>query len=484
MNLGGVFSRLGRRPFLPGRKVLCLAVLLCSINICFAPPSATQPPPSLDASATTRNDVAGQVADRIEVEPRVSDAAIAKRLNQIMTSTGWFTKLDIQVNDGVVFLDGRTTEPEFRDWATELASRTSDVAAVVNRLQLEERSPWELTPAWNEINHLWQQFLQKLPRLGVGLLVLIVAVMLAMILASATRHALAKRLKPLLRDVAARAVSIPIVLLGFYLMLQVGGLSGLAATVLGGTGLVGLVAGIAFRDILENYLASILISLRNPFKFDDFVEIAGHTGIVQRVTTRGTVLMNLDGNHVQIPNAMVYKSIILNYTANPNRREKFIVGIGYDNEASIAQEVALQVLAHHPAVLKEPEPLVLVNRLGAATVDLEVSFWYIGTSFNGPKIRSSVIRLVKRTFEEHGISMPDEAREVVFPQGVPVQMIKQDLKQEAEIVSGTENLETRGPNLIKASGEGDFSSEKELLSKQARQARNPEEGADLLKENE
>lgn len=477
-----LYSRPGRMLCLPGPKMWCLIALLCLIHIFLATSSIAQPISSSDVSATTVDDMTGPIADRIEVEPRVSDAAIAKRLNKIMASTGWFTALDVQVKDGVVFLDGRTREAEFRAWAAELASRTSDVVAVVNRIQLEEQSPWELTPAWTEINRLWQKFLQKLPGMGLGVLVLSVAILCAITLASATRRALAQRLKPLLRDVAARAVSIPIVLLGLYLMLQIGGLSGLAATVVGGTGLVGLVAGIAFREILENYLASILISLRNPFKLDDLVEIAGHTGIVQRVTTRGTVLMNLDGNHVQIPNAMVYKSIILNFTANPNRRETFIVGIGYENEASTAQKIALHVLVDHPAVLQEPEPLVLVDRLGAATVDLQVSFWYEGTSFNGPKVRSSVIRLVKRAFEEHGISMPDEAREVVFPQGVPVQLVKQELTKETETVVEANNQGTLEPNLIKATGEGDFSSEDELLRKQARQARNPEEGADLLNE--
>jgi len=198
------------------------------------------------------------------------------------------------------------------------------------------------------------------------------------------------------------------------------------------------------------------------------------------VTTRGTVLMNLDGNHVQIPNAVVYKSIILNYTANPNRRETFTVGIGYENEVAMAQDVALKVLANHPAVLKDPEALVLVDQLGAATVNLRVSFWYEGTTYNGPKIKSSVTRLVKRTFEQHGISMPDEAREVIFPQGVPVHMVEPITQAQAEVDQSSEQHATIKPEMVKVSGEGDFTSEEKPLRNQARQARVPEEGADLL----
>ncbi len=459
------------------RKLVGVILCLC---LFMTTPTDTHAQERSEDSPVTDETVVSQISDQVEVEPRASDADIAQRLTRIMDSTDWFIDLNVKVNEGVVFLDGRTTSASFRDWATELAKKTRDVVAVVNRLHIIEKSAWQLSPAWDDIQRLWQQTIQQLPRLGLGLLVLGMAMLAAMLLAAATRRTFAQRLKPLLCDLAARAVSIPVVLLGVYLMLKVGGLSGLAATVLGGTGLIGLVAGIAFRDILENYLASILISLRNPFKFDDLVEIAGHIGIVQRVTTRGTILMNLDGNHVQIPNAVVYKSIILNYTANPNRRETFTVGIGYESKVAMAQDIALRVLADHPAVLKDPEALVLVDQLGAATVNLRVSFWYEGTTYNGPKIKSSVIRLVKRTFEQHGISMPDEAREVIFPQGVPVHMVEHATPAQAEIEKPSEQHATIKPEMVKVSGEGDFTSEEKPLRKQARQARIPEEGVDLL----
>ncbi|HKL27340.1 MAG TPA: mechanosensitive ion channel family protein [Desulfuromonadales bacterium] len=473
-------SEVGLRPVVwqAGLVFLILCILFA------ASAAAPSKVPAAETTVPAGEEAAGPVPEQVQVQPRASDAAIAERLSRIMNSTGWFTELDIQVREGIVFLEGRAGRPGFREWAAELARNTGDVVAVVNRIQVPERSPWELSPALEEIQRLWKRTVQQLPRLVLGLLVLILSVLAAKLLAAMTRQALASRFKPMLCDVAARMVGIPVFLVGIYLVLQVAGLSGLAATVLGGTGLAGLVAGIAFRDILENYLASILISLRNPFKIDDLVEIAGHTGIVQKVTTRGTVLMNLDGNHVQIPNATVYKNIIRNYTANPNRRDSFGVGIGFENEAATAQDLALQVIAGHPAVLDDPEPLVLVEQLGAATVNLQIYFWYDGTVYNGLKVKSSLIRLVKRTFEEHDISMPDEAREVIFPDGVPVRMLEtagtgEELKPE---VKTTRHVPIE-PDRVKVSGEGDFASEEQQLKKQARSARIPEEGADLLEEN-
>ena len=275
-------------------------------------------------------------------------------------------------------------------------------------------------------------------------------------------------------------------LLGLYLVLHVAGLTRLAATVIGGTGIAGLVAGIAFRDILENYLASILISLRNPFRLGDVVDIGGHLGVVQRVTSRGTVLMDLNGNHIQIPNATVYKSIIQNYTANPNRRDFFEVGIGYENDIAEAQETALDVLVKHPAILTEPEPLVLTNHLGAATVNLKVYYWYNGTSHNGLTVRSSLLRLVKEAFQNRGISMPDEAREIVFPEDVPVRLKTEDAVDRREYQQPrSARSKTNVENMIMfTEGEGNQFSEAAPILRQAQQARNPEESPDLLSEPE
>lgn len=267
-----------------------------------------------------------------------------------------------------------------------------------------------------------------------------------------------------------------------FVVLRVSGLTRLAMTVIGGTGLLGLVIGFAFRDIAENFLASILISMQNPFARGDLVEVAGFRGYVQSVNTRSTLLMTMDGNHVQIPNATVYKETITNFTANPNARFDFSVGIGYDDSIAHAQSVALGVLQDHPAVVDDPEPLILVEALGAATVKLCVYFWVDLAKYSGLKVRSAVIRLTKRTFEEAGISMPDEAREVVFPTGVPVRMLSEDeaAPQTAGQREPRDNEATVEPEAHTA--EGELLSEAPEIAHQARQSRLPEAGANLLQD--
>ncbi|CAN5691077.1 mechanosensitive ion channel family protein [soil metagenome] len=423
-----------------------------------------------------------EAPDKVEVQPVAHDEQIAERLVNILRSTEWFTTPKVSVREGVVFLDGITVSADHRTWAGNLARNTQDVVAVVNRIQVLERSPWDFTPALDEMRILARGAVQALPLILLGLLILTIAWFAARYTTRLARRLLIGRLpNAFLRDLGASLLGVPVFLLGLYLILQLAGLTRLALTVLGGTGLVGLIVGIGFRDIVENFLASILISTRSPFAIGDWIEVAGYNGLVQRVTTRGTMLMTFDGNYVRIPNAIVYKSNIVNYTVNPHRRLDFTFGISYTDSIAAAQATVLHVLTEHPAVLAKPEPLVLVENLGAATVDLRVYFWYDTRTHNWRKVKSSLIRLTKHALDEGGFTLPDTAREVIFPQGIPVQL-QQTLPE-----NGAHEPPLQPPALapeaedVATAAEGDLGSEEPTIQAQAHQARSLDEGENLLK---
>jgi len=369
--------------------------------------------PSAEAPASGQSEV--------RVTPRAGDSAIEARLGRILEASEWFGNPSVRVSEGIVFLDGVTQTEERREWAGRVARTTQDVVAVVNRIEVRPAAEWDFTPAWEEVRLLALKGQRALPLFVLAVLVLAVTWLAGRMVAKAARWLFGARISsPLLLTVVARTFAIPVVLIGLYLVLQFAGLTRLAVTVLGGTGLVGLVIGFAFRDIAENFLASLLLSIRNPFNMGDLVEIGGQTGIVRNLNTRSTLLFTLDGNHVQIPNATVYKSVITNFTSSASRRTDFVVGIGYDAPTSEAQAIVSAVLAAHPAVKEEPMPLVLVDGLASATVNLRVYFWFDGKTYSPIKLRSALMRQIKEALLTRGISMPDEAREVIFPQGLPV----------------------------------------------------------------
>ncbi|HUX29784.1 MAG TPA: mechanosensitive ion channel family protein [Thiobacillus sp.] len=421
---------------------------------------------------------------KVDVKPVAHDEEIRMRLQRVLDATDWFTDPQVRVEEGVVFLNGKVESDELKKWAGDLAHNTQDVVAVANRLQVTQQSVWDFRQAWGGVMLLQRDFIRALPLLVFALLILALSVGSSLLTIRGVQALLRPRVRTkLLQNVIARTVGGLVLICGVYLILRVSGLTQLALTLVGGTGLVGLIIGIAFRDITENFLASIFLSTQPPFETGDLVEISGVTGYVQQLNMRTTILMTLDGNHVQIPNANVYKAILSNFTTNANRREEFIVGIGYDDAINEAQEIAREVLANHPAVLSDPEPAVLADNLGAATVNLRVYFWINGREYSWLKVRSSVIRLVKRAFQEHGISMPDEAREVVFPQGIPITMLDGEPAEAHAAAQGKRfSAEARHEELdvVSTKAEAGLYSEATVIEEQARQAQPLKEEENLL----
>ncbi len=357
----------------------------------------------------------------IEVKDTVQDQAIASRLQNILTRSGRFDNIEVRVEEGMVFLSGETHSADFKSWAEKLAQRTEGVIAVINQVTIDEEAAWSFQPAVDETVSLYNDFVRTIPKIVIALILLIITWVLAKVAVNLAGRVLKQRINnPFVMRLSARMAALPVVVIGLYLVLQVTGLTKLALTLLGGTGLMGIIIGLAFRDIAENFLASILISIQRPFKINDYIKVNDTEGVVQSVTTRGTVIMTLDGNHIHIPNTTIYKSTIINVVANPQVRQQFTVGIGYDDGIARAQQIAFDTIVAHPAVLDDPAPQVLVDNLGAATVNLEIYFWVNGVENSTSKVKSAVIRLVKRAYDEAGISMPDEAREVVFPEGIRI----------------------------------------------------------------
>lgn len=451
-------------------------LMVISVPVFVTAQNEIQTESSEEAAETT-------VPEKINVQPETEDPDIENRLSGILQATGWFTESNVEVNEGVVFLTGSTESIDYKRWAGELARNTQDVTAVVNQIKVTEPNIWNYEPAFTGMQELWRSIMRAIPFLIFGLFVLLFFWGISLLAAKAARTSLRKRdMNKLLQDITARTVAVIVFLFGLYIVFHVANLTGVALTVLGGTGLLGIVLGIAFRDITENFLASIFLSVQNPFRAGDLVEINGNRGFIQSLTIRATLLMDLDGNHLQIPNSTVYKGNILNYSSNPNQRTTFIIGIGYDDNITLAQEVGARILEKHPAVLKEPEPWILVDKLASSTVNLQFYYWVDGSKHNLFKVKSSVLRLVKAAYEAENISMPDEAREIVFPNGVPVTMMDGGIPHPQK--PGPKKSADSKPvekSKIATDAEGDLKNSDDDIREQARNSRAPEEGEDLLK---
>ena len=453
--------------------------------------------PDAEAPAAPESDVdlaaevdAAEAGGTIRVDGNRDDTVIARRLREILEASGRYEGLGVEVRDGLVFLTGTAASDGHREWAGALARRTEDVVAVINDIAVTPEPVVEAGAVTREVRELWATFVRSLPLIGLGLIVLGTAFIIARAIGRLIRGPLDRFTgSVLLRNVITKTLAVLTILFGLYLFLRITGLEQIALTVVSGTGIIGLIIGFAFRDIAENFLASILLSVQTPFRIGDVIEVEGYTGIVRKVTARGTLLVDFEGNHIQIANSTVYKSTIKNITANPKLRLTFTLGIGFDASVTRAQQTIVGILTQHPAVLGDPKPMVLVEELGSATINLRIYYWIDGHAHSGLKVNSAVMRASLRALEDEGVGMPDEAREIIFPQGVPLQPVATDGGADAApaLPAGSAS---RGPAAapealaldreITLDAEGGLGSEVADIQKQADASRDPESGDDIL----
>ena len=175
-------------------------------------------------------------------------------------------------------------------------------------------------------------------------------------------------------------------------------------------GAAGLAVGLALQGTLSNLAAGIMLLIFRPFKIGDFVEVAGLTGSVARVTLFITELTTPDNVQRLIPNGEVWGSAISNYNAHPIRRCDLVFGIAYDASIDAAMAAIRELAGADGRVHKDPDPFIVVSNLGDSSVDITVRVWCDAPDYWGVKF--DLTKAVKETFDARGIDIPFPTRTV------------------------------------------------------------------------
>lgn len=351
-----------------------------------APVPATGPPP--------------QVA---EAEDEGTQAALERRLRRVPG----LEQVTVAVDAGVARLGGEVLAEDDRVLAETIAGNAEGVHAVHNRIELSADLGRRLERSREQLADTLLRLVAGLPLLAVAIAVVLLAAWLGRLLGGRLRLPWLRSSNPYLDGLLRRAVQAAALLAGLLVALDLLGATTLVGAVLGSAGLIGIVLGFAFRDLAENYLSGVLLALRRPFEPGDHVVVDGHEGRVVSLNSRATILMTVDGNHLRLPNALVFKGVLLNYTRNPKRRLRFTLGVGNGEDIALARQIGRDTLMAMEGVLDDPAPDALVLEAGDSSMTIQFSAWVDQREASFGKVQGEGIRLVKAALEDAGMDLPE-----------------------------------------------------------------------------
>lgn len=175
-------------------------------------------------------------------------------------------------------------------------------------------------------------------------------------------------------------------------------------------GAAGLAVGLALQGSLANFAGGVLLLLFKPFKIGDWISAQGLDGTVKEISIFNTKLTTFGNQVAVIPNGQLANGNIVNYNAEPMRRENYIVGIGYGSNIKTAKDILLDICAKDDRILTQPAPEVYVDSLGDSAVNLTLRFWAKNDVFW--PARFELIEQSKIRFDEAGIEIPFPQRTV------------------------------------------------------------------------
>ncbi|WP_201580162.1 mechanosensitive ion channel family protein [Psychrobacter sp. Pi2-52] len=358
------------------------------------------PPPVISGESTNNA--------QIETTPTPQkDNDIRQRISGIFSEIEGLQAVNISVTQGVVTLTGETANEKKAQQAINLTNRLTDVVTVEDRINRTLDVQENVSTVYQGLKAQVTNLVKALPLLLVGIVIFALVAWFGSWLSNRKRMWQRLTPNPFVAELLSQTVKVIFVIFGLILGLSLIGAETILGTLLGGAGVIGIAVGFAVKDTIENYIASLMLSIRQPFRARDHIVINGQEGIVVRLTSRATILMTLDGNQLRIPNAEVFKGTILNYTKNPERRFTFELGVDANDDPLAAIKVGLDAIHTLAFVLDEPKAIAVITNVGDSNIVLEFQVWVDQSETDFAKARSIAIRETKHALEDTGFSLPE-----------------------------------------------------------------------------
>ena len=200
------------------------------------------------------------------------------------------------------------------------------------------------------------------------------------------------------------------VLLTFVIIASVSALGIQTTSFIAVVGAAGLAIGLALQGSLSNFASGVLIVLFRPYKVGDWVEAAGVAGTIVEMQILTTVFKTDDNKSIIVPNGQVMNSIIINYSANDQRRVDMVVGVSYDDDLDKVRATLEDLIAADDRILDDPACTIAVAELADSSVNFIVRPWVKSGDYSGVKF--DLTEAIKKRFDKEGITFPFPQQDV------------------------------------------------------------------------
>jgi small-conductance mechanosensitive channel len=395
------------------RWLACIALAVCAAGVAQAAPDVASDAASAAAPATFASIAASAALAAPGVDPHAvqravrateaSDKRIAAELAARLLRNPSLSDVRVTVDAGVAHLTGSVLDTSARDTAAKIAQSVDGVVTVDDGLTFSANPARRLQAVQAKLVEQVLRMLGSLPLLGIAVVVIFLTNCVGRWF---SRHLHLLRwgtANPFLNGVIARTVHGVALVVGVLIALDLLGATTLVGALLGSAGVAGVAVGFAFRDIVENYLAGLLLSLRRPFEPGDVVAIGTREGTVTGLNVRATELTTYDGEYLRLPNALVFKEVIVNYSRHPTRRFSFALSVALQADLEAARQVGIETIAQTPDVLADPKPTAFIQQVSGNSVQIDFYGWVNQREANRQAVRTDALRRVKAALDAAGM---------------------------------------------------------------------------------
>lgn len=263
---------------------------------------------------------------------------------------------------------------------------------------------------------LLNQIVEFLPRLGLGIFVVLITIWLSNWLARLIKRSMEKNdadpeIIVLLRLLVRWGVRI----IGLVVALEMIA-PGRFGSLVAGLGVAGFTIGFALQDIAKNFVAGIILLWQQPFEIGDGIKVGEYAGTVLGITLRTTEIRTWDGRYVLIPNGDVLTSPIENFSQPHRRRVGITAGISSNSDLDHVTRIALDAITTVPGILDDPAARVIYKNFGDFAIEFTCYYWVNTKEFDFLDAQNAGFIGIKKAFELERVEMPYPIQTVLLQQ--------------------------------------------------------------------